>query len=63
LGVGNSYGFPNPAVLERYRGTGARMLRTDRDGSVWVATDGARMEVRTTASTRRMLCAITGALC
>jgi competence protein ComEC len=63
LGVGNSYGFPNPAVLERYRGTGARMLRTDRDGSVWVATDGARMEVRTTASTPRMLCAITGALC
>jgi competence protein ComEC len=63
LGVGNSYGFPHPVVLERYDQAGARVLRTDRDGSVWVATDGAHIEARTTASTPPILCAIVGALC
>ena len=63
LGVGNSYGFPQPAVLERYRQAGARALRTDRDGSVWVSTDGERLEVRATSDTPRMLCAIAGGLC
>src|SRR5262249_49497813 len=63
LGVGNSYGFPHPAVLERYHRAGARVLRTDRDGSVWVATDGAHIEVRTTGGTPPMLCASAGALC
>ena len=63
LGVGNSYGFPHPTVLERYQRAGSRVLRTDRDGSVWVATDGVHIEVRTTGSTPPMLCAIAGALC
>jgi competence protein ComEC len=63
LGVGNPYGFPHPAVLERYNRAGARVLRTDRDGSVWVATDGAYFDSRTTRGTPPMLCAIAGALC
>ena len=63
LGAGNSYGFPQPAVLERYRKAGARMLRTDRDGSVWVSTDGESFEVRSTASATPALCAIAGVLC
>ncbi len=33
-GVANSFGFPSPAVLERWRGVGADVLRTDRDGAV-----------------------------
>ncbi len=63
LGAGNSYGFPQAAVLERYRQAGARALRTDRDGSVWVSTDGERLEVRATSDTPPMLCAIAGGLC
>jgi competence protein ComEC len=63
LGAGNSYGFPQSAVLERYRRTGARLLRTDRDGSVWVSTDGEGFEIRATAGASPALCAIAGVLC
>jgi competence protein ComEC len=63
LGAGNSYGFPQSAVLERYRRAGVRMLRTDRDGSVWVSTDGEDFEVRSTARSSAALCAIAGVLC
>lgn len=30
----NNYGHPNPAVIERVNASGAKFLRTDRDGSV-----------------------------
>ncbi len=63
LGAGNSYGFPHSAVLERYRSAGVRMLRTDRDGSVWVSTDGERVEVRSTAGASPTLCVLGGVLC
>jgi competence protein ComEC len=63
LGAGNSYGFPQPAVIERYRSAGTRTLRTDRDGSVWVSTDGERYEVRATTEASPALCAIAGVLC
>ncbi len=33
-GVANSFGFPGPAVVARWRGAGAEVLRTDRDGAV-----------------------------
>ncbi len=33
-GVRNRYGHPHPAVLERLRERGVRMLRTDRDGLI-----------------------------
>ena len=39
-GRGNPYGHPVPHVLERYRVSGARVLRTDQDGQVDVTTDG-----------------------
>jgi competence protein ComEC len=46
-GAHNPFGHPHPEVLERYRRAGALVLRTDRDGTVEVATDGRRVWVRT----------------
>jgi competence protein ComEC len=45
-GARNPFGHPHPEVLERYRAQGAVVQRTDRDGSVHVATDGRRVWVR-----------------
>jgi competence protein ComEC len=45
-GARNPFGHPHPEVLERYRAQGAVVQRTDRDGSVYVATDGRRVWVR-----------------
>ncbi len=46
-GAHNPFGHPHPEVLERYRASGALVLRTDRDGTIEVATDGTRVWVRT----------------
>jgi competence protein ComEC len=45
VGAGNSYGHPSTAVLAMLRGTGARILRTDRDGAVAVVGSGAGLAV------------------
>jgi competence protein ComEC len=45
-GARNPFGHPHPEVLDRYRAAGALLLRTDRDGSVHIATDGRRVWVR-----------------
>ena len=47
LGARNPFGYPHPEVVSRYEGAGAMVLRTDRDGTVEVATDGQRLWVRT----------------
>jgi competence protein ComEC len=52
-GRGNRYGHPHRAVLERYRASGARILRTDRDGAITLRTDG-RIVTVTTFSGRTM---------
>ncbi len=39
-GAGNPYGHPAPATLARIADRGARVLRTDHDGSVEVTFDG-----------------------
>jgi competence protein ComEC len=52
VGQGNSYGFPQADVLERYTRIGARVFRTDLDGAVEFSTDGAILHVRT-ATVRR----------
>ncbi len=44
-GKDNTFGFPHPSVLDRYARTGARVLRTDRDGAVIVRTDGVKLEI------------------
>jgi competence protein ComEC len=45
-GARNPFGHPHPDVLERFRLAGALVLRTDREGSVYVATDGRRVWAR-----------------
>jgi competence protein ComEC len=51
-GTGNIYGLPDPAVLERYRQLGIKILRTDLDGAVEISSDGQRIALRTASSTR-----------
>jgi competence protein ComEC len=46
VGARNPFGHPHPDVVERYTKAGALVLRTDRDGTVDVATDGRRVWVR-----------------
>jgi competence protein ComEC len=47
LGARNPFGYPHQEVVRRYEGAGAMVLRTDRDGTVEVSTDGQRLWVRT----------------
>ena len=46
-GAGNPYGHPAKATLDRLAASGARVLRTDRDGAVVVGFEAAGMTVRT----------------
>jgi competence protein ComEC len=41
LGRGNRFGFPSPAVVERWHAAGARVLRTDTVGAITVTIDRA----------------------
>lgn len=52
-GRGNRFGHPAPAVVDRYRGAGALVFRTDEDGAVVVDTDGRTAWI-TTWSGRRV---------
>lgn len=49
VGMDNAFGHPRPEVVARYERTGAKTLRTDRDGAVIFRTDGTRMTVETCA--------------
>jgi len=40
VGWGNRFGFPSEEVVQRYRDSGARVLRTDLDGGILLAMDG-----------------------
>ncbi len=51
-GARNPFGNPHPEVLERCLRAGALVLRTDRDGTIEVATDGRRLWVRTAGEER-----------
>ena len=46
-GAGNPYGHPAASTMERLAASGARVLRTDRDGTVVVAFETDGMTVRT----------------
>jgi len=44
-GVRNRFGHPVPEVMARIAATGASVLRTDRDGSLQLTTDGESLDV------------------
>jgi competence protein ComEC len=52
-GAGNPYGHPAPATLARIEARGARVLRTDRDGSVAITFDPTGITVRSSGGRPR----------
>ena len=52
-GTGNPYGHPSPATLSRIEARGARILRTDRDGSVSVTFEASAITVRSSGGRPR----------
>ena len=47
VGKDNDYGFPKQAILNRLEKYGAKIYRTDEDGTILVLSDGNELEVRT----------------
>jgi beta-lactamase superfamily II metal-dependent hydrolase len=47
VGRSNTFGHPNPGVLERYRKAGAEIFRTDQDGAITLDTDGESIGMKT----------------
>ena len=47
VGAGNSFGHPKAEVLDRLRGQGIKILRTDQHGEIKFCTDGRTMRVET----------------
>jgi competence protein ComEC len=54
-GRGNRFGHPAPPVVQRYRGAGAQVFRTDEDGAIVMDTDGVTIEVSTWSGRRLKL--------
>lgn len=52
LGLHNRFDFPADEVAQRYHKRGARLLRTDRDGTVLVISDGKGYRLEAPFSTR-----------
>jgi competence protein ComEC len=52
-GAGNPYGHPSRATLDRVEARGARVFRTDRDGSVTIAFDPTGITVRSSGGRPR----------
>jgi competence protein ComEC len=50
VGAGNSYGHPALATLKLLEETGAKVLRTDRDGAIAISARNHRLKVRTSRS-------------
>jgi competence protein ComEC len=46
VGAGNTYGHPSAQVLASLAAQGATVLRTDRQGSIVVRTDGITLEIQ-----------------
>jgi competence protein ComEC len=45
-GRDNRFNHPHPTVVERFDALGTAIFRTDRDGAVFVETDGRDVDVR-----------------
>lgn len=57
VGEPNGYGHPTPEALGRLERARAHVYRTDRDGTVTIETDGARIQVTTARGKREILAA------
>jgi len=55
VGAPNAHNHPTPEAIARLEGLPAHVYRTDRDGTVTVETDGARIEVTTAGGKREIL--------
>jgi competence protein ComEC len=53
-GAGNPYGHPAKSTIDRLRGTGAKVFRTDTEGSVQVSIDPAGEIAVSTSGARRL---------
>jgi competence protein ComEC len=53
-GRNNHFGHPAPEVLRRYEAEGATVFRTDRDGAVFLESDGSSLSVWTFAGEARV---------
>ena len=45
VGDGNSYGHPKDTILERWKNSGATVLRTDLNGTIVISTNGIEYEI------------------
>jgi competence protein ComEC len=52
-GLGNPYGHPAPATIQRLRVSAGQTFRTDRDGTVEVRFDGDAVRVRASGARRQ----------
>jgi beta-lactamase superfamily II metal-dependent hydrolase len=57
VGARNEYNHPAPATLRRLESVGARVYRTDLDGSLTVETDGRHLTIRAARGERQELVA------
>jgi len=44
-GWNNRFGFPNPAIIKRYKEQGCRIYRTAADGAISIITDGRSIRI------------------
>lgn len=47
VGSGNTYGHPSSNILSRLENLGAKIYRTDRDGTIIFGSDGENLDIRT----------------
>ncbi len=45
-GRNNRYNFPHPDIVKRYEDMGIRILRTDRDGAVFISSNGREYHIK-----------------
>ena len=55
VGERNGYGHPTTEALGRLEKVGARVMRTDQDGTITIVTDGTRVDVSTERGTHALL--------
>ena len=47
VGENNKYSHPSDAAVDRLAADGVKILRTDRDGTIIIATDGENIKYKT----------------